>query len=252
MDTKFWGPSGWRLLHLITFAYTPKKKDDVRRLFESLAYVLPCKFCRASFQEYIDEDPVEPALRSKATLSKWLWRIHNRVNEKLRGQGLLHGEDPSYESVRDIYEERLKEAGEFEGWDFLFSVAENHPYCRLARQSLPMKECPTVVPLHSTLRQKNKWNVLSCDERMAKYKVFWHSLEGSLPFEEWRLGWKSCKINYDLLDKRVDLLKELWRFRCCMREELDETFDGMCKKLANHRSGCSKNPHAKTCRKKRS
>ena len=58
MDTKFWGPPGWRLLHLITFAYSPKQKESVKRLFETIAYVLPCKFCRASFQEYIDEDQI--------------------------------------------------------------------------------------------------------------------------------------------------------------------------------------------------
>jgi hypothetical protein len=34
MDTKFWGPSGWELLHLITFekGYLSKKKE----LFQSI------------------------------------------------------------------------------------------------------------------------------------------------------------------------------------------------------------------------
>jgi len=249
MDTKFWGPPGWRLLHLITFAYSPKQKESVKRLFETIAYVLPCKFCRASFQEYIDEDPVEPALRSKVTLSKWLWRIHNRVNDKLRGQRLLDTPNPSYESIRNIYEKRLEYVGEME-WDFLFSIAENHPRCRVARHSVRMKDCPDIVPLHATLAQKNRWNVLTCDERMVKYKIFWRSIEDSLPFEEWRRGWKGCKMNYDAVEGRVELLKELWRFRCCMSKP-DDTFDNVCKQLADHRSGCSKNPNAKTCRKKR-
>jgi len=250
MDTKFWGPSGWRLLHLITFGYTPKQKESVKHLFESLPYVLPCKFCRASLQEYIDADPVEDALRSKVTLSKWLWRIHNKVNDKLREQGLLDMPNSSFEDVKKMYEKRMEDVGEMEGWDFLFSIAESHPYCRLSKQSTPMKGCPEVVPLHSSISQKNKWNVLTCDEKMIKYKKFWRSIEDSLPFDEWRKGWKACKFNMDAFDTRMNILRELWRFRSCMTAE-NGTFDGMCKKLADHRSGCSKNPHAKTCRKKR-
>jgi hypothetical protein len=194
----------------------------------------------------MDEDPVENALRSKVTLSKWLWRIHNKVNDKLREQGLLHTPNPSYEEVKELY---ASNEGQ-EGWDFLFSIAESHPYCRLSKQSTPMKSCPESIPLHSTLSQKNQWNVLTCEERMNKYKMFWRSLEESLPTEEWRQAWKSCKFDISAVDTRVDLLRELWRFRCCMNSE-EGTFDGMCKKLAYHRSGCSKNPHAKTCRKKR-
>lgn len=239
MDTKFWGPPGWKLLHSITFAYTPTQKECVRRLFESLPYVLPCKYCRASLQEYMEEDPVDDALTSKVTLSKWLWRIHNKVNDKLRGQGLLNTPNPTYESIKGLYTSES-----FEGWDFLFSVAENHPYCRISRQSIPMKECPEFVPLHTSLSQKNRWNVLTCEERMGKYKTFWRNLEESLPE-----GWRGCKINMDAVDKRLDLLRDLWRVKCCMDKE--GTFDGMCKKLADHRSGCSKNKHGKTCRKKR-
>jgi hypothetical protein len=252
MDTKFWGPSGWRLLHLITFTYTPSRKEAVRTLFEHLPYVLPCKFCRASLQEYMDEDPVEKVLGSKASLTKWLWRIHNKVNEKLRGQHLLDTPDPSFESIKTIYEKRVKNGpGDFEGWDFLFSISENHPYCRASKHSVPMKDCPEPIPLHASLADRNKWNVLTCEERMIKFKKFWISLEGSLPFEEWRAAWKGCNLAYSMLEGRVEWLKELWRFRCCIEEDEDDTFHGMCKKLADHRSGCSHKRNAKTCRKKK-
>ena len=31
MDTRFWGPSAWKLLHLISFAYEPSKKKEYER-----------------------------------------------------------------------------------------------------------------------------------------------------------------------------------------------------------------------------
>ena len=141
MDTRFWGPSGWRLLHLITFTYEPSQSEKVGKFFETLPYVLPCKFCRCSLTEYMDEDPVKDALTSRKALTKWLWRIHNKVNDKLRGQGLATAENPPFEAVKKVYEERISAGcihAEFEGWDFLFSIAENHPFSPRS-QSLPME-----------------------------------------------------------------------------------------------------------------
>ena len=56
MDTKFWGPSGWELLHLITFekGYLSKKKE----LFSTLPFILPCKYCRESALKFMNEDPL--------------------------------------------------------------------------------------------------------------------------------------------------------------------------------------------------
>ena len=114
MDTRYWGPSGWRLLHLISFGTNPSPK--VCEFMRMLPYVLPCKYCRKSLSEYMIGDPVEC---NKTQLPKWLWRIHNDVNEKLRGQRLRVEPDPDFRTVETIYVERL-EAGctrtSFEGW----------------------------------------------------------------------------------------------------------------------------------------
>jgi hypothetical protein len=43
MDTRFWGPSGWRLLHLITYTYDPiTQRHAMRKFLEALPYILPC------------------------------------------------------------------------------------------------------------------------------------------------------------------------------------------------------------------
>lgn len=246
MDTRFWGPSGWRLLHLITFSYDPIQKESIREFFTMLPYVLPCKFCRASLSEYYMKDPLEPALKSRTLLSKWLWRIHNMVNDKLRAQGLHTTENPSFSSVKRVYEERIA-AGcirtEFEGWEFLFSIVDNHPFTRSSKDFTSL--------IADTPDLRNRYNVMSPEERMEYYTKFWKSLGESLPFQEWRTAWKSC--NLDLSKTRKLWIKEVWRMRCCLEEKLElvncEEFDSLCKRLSQHRSGCSRKKRARTCRK---
>ena len=312
MDTRFWGPSGWRLLHLITFTYEPigakrlgerlgqtssgvgepRQKESVRELFSMLPFVLPCKFCRASLVQYMRKEPLEPALKSRATLTRWLYKIHNHVNAKLRDQGLLKDADPSFADVKKVYEDRVA-AGcirtEFEGWDFLFSIADNHPFSQNAKNSSPM---PPMTPMPDaptglqsadgltslkeggadgltysrgegsadglTPEEKNEFNLMTPEERMPYYKRFWESFtgtNGALPFLTWRNAWTTCGIRYETLNHRQRWIRELWRVRCCLEKELElvnhEEFGSLCKRLANHRSGCGSKTRGKTCRRKR-
>jgi hypothetical protein len=254
MDTKFWGPSGWKLIHLITFTYESSNKKAVTEFFSLLPFILPCKFCRASLTEYMDADPLD--IKSRDSLSKWMWRIHNKVNDKLRGQGLLHDKNPSFEIVKKVYEERIHQGcirTEFEGWDFLFSIAENHPYSRFSK-SLPMEGCPSRESVLCE-KDKNRWNLMNAEERFSKYAAFWKVLGKVLPFQEWRDAWTSCSFQEKSLEKRVTLLRELWRIRCCMEQRLElvnkDEFQHLCKRLVTHRSGCGKKKRARTCRKTR-
>jgi hypothetical protein len=203
----------------------------------------------------MEDEPLEPALKSKITLSKWLYTIHNLVNGKLRGQRLLREKDPPFDSVKRVYEERI-EAGcirtEFEGWEFLFSIAENHPHCMAAKKSTPL-DCPPNPPDDATDAQKNQWNVLSPGDRMKYYEMFWESMAAALPFKEWRDAWASC--DQPNTGSRTSMLKSLWSIRHCMEQKLElvnrDTFQGVCKALKEHRSGCGKKKRAKTCRKVR-
>ncbi len=261
MDTRFWGPPGWRLLHLITFTYDPEatNRQDIESLFTHLPYVLPCKFCRASLTGYMDDDPLLPSMKSRAAFSKWLWRIHNKVNDKLRGQGIPTADNPSFDTVKKIYEGRIAEGcvrTNFEGWDFLFSLADNHPLSRDAKTSVPMEGCPSSENLSLLCeKDKNRWNTMTPDERFQKYVEFWKSVGPSLPFQEWIDVWNSCKFDTESLEKRTTLVRELWRIRCCMEKNLElsnkDTFQSLCKRIRSHRSGCSKKKRARTCRKTR-
>ena len=131
MDTRFWGPSGWKLLHIIAYNYpdNPSLYDKQRYgiFYNNLKYVLPCKYCRISFTNFMEELPVENYIDSKRKLTKWVYLIHNKVNDKLRGQGLLDSTDPSLNEVDKQYEEMLKTKCHIPGWHFLYFIAFNYP-----------------------------------------------------------------------------------------------------------------------------
>jgi hypothetical protein len=218
--------------------------------FYLLAYVLPCKYCRASFSQYLAEEaPVAP-------YSKWLWRVHNKVNAKLRSQNLPVCADPPFSEVKKIYEERIG-AGcsrvTFEGWEFLFSVAENHPYSQSGRFSQPMPDAPPADGL--TDLEKNRWNLLRPEERMVYYKKFWKLLPSVLPFSEWEDAWVTANKKTPLqMDSRSSLVKSLWSIRCSLQTQLEQVnntdFSSLCQELRSHRSGCGKHKRGgKTCRR---
>ena len=69
MDTRFWGPPGWKLLHQIAYQYpenpTPEDKLNYGIFYSNLANVLPCKYCRNSFTKYIKNLPIDGYLETK-------------------------------------------------------------------------------------------------------------------------------------------------------------------------------------------
>lgn len=111
MMTKIWGPPGWLFLHCIAFGYpytidpnNPKhstKKQDYARFFNNIGSVLPCKYCRESYMEFIREYPIDNHLNTREALCKWLYEIHNKVNDKL---GVPKCNIPSFEDVKNDYE----------------------------------------------------------------------------------------------------------------------------------------------------
>lgn len=260
MDTRFWGPSGWRFLHQITFAYDPKtQKSSVQNLFENLPYVLPCKFCRAHLTEHMMKEPLEGALISKEALTKWLYDIHNLVNAKLRSQGIPAQDNPTFSSVKTFYEENLSYGCTqtfFPGWEFLFSIAETHPYSKESQSSGPLPNAPPRSP-GMTDEELNRYNLLSPRERYEHYEVFWQAIAVSLPFQEWRTLWKRLEKTHQIekaLKQRASLIRALWKLRCAMEQEFElqntTKFGDLCSVLSYHRSNCGTSKKSQTCRRK--
>lgn len=111
MNTNFWGPALWISLHSITFNYPMKidsrnkdhqeRKKYTKELFENLQYTLPCKYCRESFKEFLKKEPIDKNLSGRGKLTRWLYRVHNLVNAKLRKQ--------EFEAVESKFEELMKD-----------------------------------------------------------------------------------------------------------------------------------------------
>ena len=189
MDTRFWGPSGWCLLHLI--AANPKQESPkaIKEWFELLEYVLPCKYCRASFHDYLKLQPLTMAtVTNREAFSRWLFDIHNRVNGKLRDQDLLTAEDPTWASVRAKYYNMPCEGRPFVGWDFMTSVAYSTPAADYT--PVPMSDTPTTRP--TSLRAKNRYNLLTRQERLAKLCRWWSLIPTILPCPAWRSAWMNA------------------------------------------------------------
>jgi hypothetical protein len=205
------------------------------------------------------KEPLEPALVSKEALTKWLYDIHNLVNAKLRSQGIPTQENPSFSSVRSFYEENLSYGCSktyFPGWEFLFSIAETHPYSKESQSSGPLPDAPPRSP-GMTDEELNQYNLLTPRERYTHYEVFWKAIAKCLPFEDWQGLWKRLEKTYALeqsLENRKTLIRSLWKLRCAMEDEFElqntTKFGDLCSVLSFHRSNCGTSKKNKTCRRK--
>ena len=258
MDTRFWGPSGWKLLHLIcedhTSVFSPTESlaslASLASFFETIPYILPCKFCRASLTDYYRQHSF-----SKATnLSKWMYTIHNCVSEKLKKQGLPVSPVPTFASVKTTYNRLLQCSWQEQlqlCWDFLFSVGYHHPK-ESFRQNEPMKGCPQEVYRCKDSCEKNKWNVLSSHERAIWFRRFWNLLPDALP-SSIRPHWKTLQSRHrPTLDSRRSTLAWLWNMRCGLDTRFSDPYTSVCRHLAAYSSDCGRKKGAITCRRVRS
>lgn len=94
MLTKVWGPPLWVGLHAITFGYPEKidktneshkeKRESYYMFFKLLGDVLPCRYCRESYKEFFKELDLKQYLESRKDIVRWLYLIHEKVNDKLK------------------------------------------------------------------------------------------------------------------------------------------------------------------------
>jgi hypothetical protein len=104
MLTTVWGPSQWHVLHTMSFNYpvtpTPKDKRNYRNYILSLQNVLPCGKCRDNLRKNFKKLPLMiKHMKSRHTFSKYLYDLHELVNEMLGKKSGL-----SYDQVRNTYE----------------------------------------------------------------------------------------------------------------------------------------------------
>ena len=104
MLTSVWGPSLWHYLHTMSFNY-PDNPTEVQKKYHkqfilSLKYVLPCKYCRMNLRKNLKAVPLnESALKNRENFSRWMYNLHEHINQMLKKKSGL-----SYEDVRERYE----------------------------------------------------------------------------------------------------------------------------------------------------
>jgi len=216
MDTRFWGPSGWQLFHLIAF-FSPQPQE----LLLMMKDVLPCKYCRESTSQYIRDLPM------KRDTGRWMYEIHNKVNDKLRTQCkddpavVNPGPDPSFDEVKRRYAELGPT--NVPGRDFLFSIAVNYP------------DDPDEV-------------------QMATQRMFVHALANVYPFDDLRTTFQSYLSTHEVaLSSRRLYMKWMYGLLSALAKTAGvelPSYKGYVARVMYFKSGCQKKTYrGKTCRK---
>lgn len=146
--TKVWGGPSWITNHSITFGYpvhpTDEDKNNYRNYFLSLGNVLPCRYCRESYNRFIREGDTaltDADLQSRETLTKWFYRLHETVNKKLETDYYV-----TYDDVVEKYESFRAKCGPPKPNDIATGCITPLHLKAFSYQKLNQKDCP-VVPL---------------------------------------------------------------------------------------------------------
>ena len=104
MMTSVWGPPLWHSLHTISFNYpiNPAEEQKIHyyNFYNSLQYILPCKYCRDNLIKNMQVLPLDMSVfKNRESLSQYIYKLHELVNTMLDKKSGL-----SYEDVRDRYE----------------------------------------------------------------------------------------------------------------------------------------------------
>lgn len=247
MDTRFWGPPAWALLHTLSFTYNPQtQRTATADFFSVLPYVLPCKFCRANLTAHMEETPIQ--LGTADAFAKWLYELHKTVSTTLKAQGQAVAATPTFASVQDYYSQRVPNPVAhvpFPAWDFLYSVAHTHP---LALDETPLPDAPNCHGAEDC--EKNRWNKLSPARRFHYWQKFWKLLPAVLP-TYWADAWKrATEVAGEAIPRNQrSMVAWLWRVRCAFEGDKDEPYAEVCGRLTYYSSGCSTSSRAKTCRR---
>jgi len=106
--TKVWGPSMWLAMHMITLNFNESKtcKRKTKMFFKSLTGVLPCKKCRENYTKIISTGPLkldDKVLKNRKTLSMWLFKVHNKVQQDIFEKTGMLKNKPVYKDTKKDY-----------------------------------------------------------------------------------------------------------------------------------------------------
>jgi len=169
MMTKIWGGPGWVFCHSVSFGYPLRPTEEQKRhyleFFRGIGHVLPCCYCRESYQTFIQEEPTIldwSVMENRGTLTYWLYQIHERVNHKLGIRYLFTYQDlqTKYESFRAKCVQNTGETGctaplDWKTFSFQQAESKDAPVIsiELARQFLPLANAHGIPKHHQYVLQ---------------------------------------------------------------------------------------------------
>jgi hypothetical protein len=87
LDPKVWGPHYWFFLHTLAMTYphhpNAVTKKKYYEFIQNLPLFLPVEEISSSFSKLIEMYPITPYLDNRDSFVRWMYFIHNKINEKL-------------------------------------------------------------------------------------------------------------------------------------------------------------------------
>lgn len=87
LDPNVWGPHYWFFLHTISMTYPHQPNAVTKKKYyefiQNLPLFIPVETMSGEFSKLIDQYPVTPYLDNRESFIRWVWFIHNKINQKL-------------------------------------------------------------------------------------------------------------------------------------------------------------------------
>jgi len=87
LDPNVWGPHYWFFLHTISMTYphhpNAVTKKKYYEFIQNLPLFIPVEAMSSEFSKLIDQYPITPYLDNRESFIRWVWFIHNKINQKL-------------------------------------------------------------------------------------------------------------------------------------------------------------------------
>ena len=93
MDPNIWGPSGWIILHRLSFLF--KNINEAEKFYKSLEFILPCASCRYNYKSHISAITFPKNIKD---LPKWIYKLHNKIRKCLGKKKVVN-----FKKVTDHY-----------------------------------------------------------------------------------------------------------------------------------------------------
>ena len=87
LNPKIWGPHYWFFLDTVAMSYPNHPNAVTKKKYyefvQNIPLFIPVENMASEFSKLLDKYPVVPYLDNRESFIRWIWFIHNKINEKL-------------------------------------------------------------------------------------------------------------------------------------------------------------------------